>query len=469
MGALRRPTSMHWISRAVSSMTCMLGLFAVPAWSAEPVRVALVIGNSTYAAAPHLANPGRDAKLVADALHRAGFSDVDLQVDLTKGNFEKALRAFQAKADGAEVALIYYAGHGLEVDGRNWLVPVDATLADERDLPFQGIDLDMVLGTVTGAKGLRVVVLDACRDNPFTRSIRRVSGTRGLASRGLADIEVTGTLVLYAQRAGQTALDGSGGADSPFATALAARLPERGVDIRLLVSQVRDDVLAATGGKQEPFSYGSLPGVPLELLPATPNSDAPRVDPELQAFNEAATRNTRAAWESYLKAYPAGRYAYLARSQREAIKPAVALAPGTLPQSNDSQQNSKTMELQQSAESTSLQDEQKGDDQMLEALTTEVCLKTKCLNYSAGERQRQDTVAQRGCVMAKRQWRLALNETTSPERAMKLKSKLDSSAIQCRKNVGCSSTGWSAYNYIAPEGGDIQMIPGFHCSETDPL
>ena len=195
-----------------------------------------------------------DAKLIADALQRAGFSDVDLQVDLTKEDFEKALRAFQGKADGAQVALIYYAGHGLEVDGRNWLVPVDATLANERDLPFQGIDLDMVLGTVSGAKGLRVVVLDACRDNPFTRSIRRVSGTRGLASRGLADIEVTGTLVLYAQRAGQTALDGTGvGADSPFATALAARLPERGVDIRLLVSQVRDDVLAATGGKQDRF------------------------------------------------------------------------------------------------------------------------------------------------------------------------------------------------------------------------
>ena len=461
---------MYWIPRAVSSMTCLLGLFAVPAWAADPVRVALVIGNSTYAAAPHLANPGTDAKLIADALHHAGFSDVDLQVDLTKGNFEKALRAFQVKADGAEVALIYYAGHGLEVDGRNWLVPVDATLADERDLPFQGIDLDMVLGTVTGAKGLRVVVLDACRDNPFTRSIRRVSGTRGLASRGLADIEVTGTLVLYAQRAGQTALDGTGvGADSPFATALAARLPERGVDIRLLVSQVRDDVLAATGGKQEPFSYGSLPGVPLELLPETPNSGAPRVDPELRAFNEAATQNSAAAWESYLKAYPAGRYAYLARSQRDAIKATVALPPGTLPQGNASQQSSKTMELQQSAESTSLQDEQKGDDQMLEALTTEVCLKKKCLNYSAGERQRQDTVAQRSCVMAKRQWRLALNETTSPERAMKLKSKLDSSAIQCRKNMGCSSTGWPAYNYVAPEGGDIQMIPGFHCSDTDPL
>jgi len=461
---------MHWIPRAVSSIACMIGLFAVPAWAAASGRVALVIGNSNYAAAPHLANPGTDAKLVAAALHRAGFSDVDLQVDLSRGNFEKALRAFQAKADGAEVALIYYAGHGLEIDGRNWLVPVDATLADERDLPFQGIDLDMVLGTVTGAKGLRVVVLDACRDNPFTRSIRRVSGTRGLASRGLADIEVTGTLVLYAQRAGQTALDGTGvGADSPFATAFAARLPERGVDIRLLVSQVRDDVLATTGGKQEPFSYGSLPGVSLELVPETQNPGVPRADAELQAFNEAANQNSVAAWERYLNAYPAGRYANLARSQRDVIKATVALPPGTPPQGNAGEQSSKPIALQQSAESNSLQDEQKGDDAMLQALTTEVCLNNSCLNYSAEEHRRQGTAAQRDCVMAKKQWRLALNETTSPARAMKLKSKLDSSAIQCRKNVGCSNSGWPAYNYIAPEGGDIQMIPGFHCSDTDPL
>jgi hypothetical protein len=461
---------MHWIPRTVSWITCVLGLFSVGAWAGTPVRVALVIGNSAYTSAPHLANPGTDAKLVAAALHRAGFSDVDLQIDLTKADFEKALRAFQRKADGAEVALIYYAGHGLEIDGRNWLVPVDATLAEERDLPFQGIDLDMVLGAVTGAKGLRVVVLDACRDNPFARSIRRISGTRGLASRGLADIEVTGTLVLYAQRAGQTAMDGTGvGADSPFATAFATRLPERGVDIRLLVSQVRDDVLLATGGKQEPFSYGSLPGVSLELVPEITNPGAPRADPELQAFNEATTRNSAAGWESYLKAYPAGRYANLARSQLDLIKAKVTPPSGTLPQGNAGAQGANAIELRQSAENASLRDEKKGDDEMLEALATETCLIKNCLNYSPAERQRQGTGAQRGCVVAKKQWRSALEETASPEQAMRLKSKLDSNAIQCRKNVGCSATGWPAYNYIAPEGGDIQMIPGFHCSDTDPL
>ena len=144
-------------------MILALCTFALRAASADPPRrVALVIGNSTYVAAPHLANSGADAKLIAEALRHAGFTNVDLKVDLSKPSFERALQEFQKKADGAAVALVYYAGHGLEVDGRNWLVPVDATLADERDLPFQAIDLDVVLGTVTHAKDLGRAVLDAC-------------------------------------------------------------------------------------------------------------------------------------------------------------------------------------------------------------------------------------------------------------------------------------------------------------------
>jgi hypothetical protein len=282
-------------------------------------RVALVIGNATYASAPTLANPRTDAKLIADALKHAGFTDITLALDLSKDAFEDSLKKFRRSADGAEVALLYYAGHGLEINGRNWLIPVDARLDDERDLPFQAIDLDVVLDTVVGAKGLRVVVLDACRDNPFTRSIRQRSGTRGLADRGLADIEVSGTLVLYAQRAGATALDGSGG-DSPFAIALARRLPEPGTDIRILVSQVRDDVLAMTGNKQEPFSYGSLPGISLELVPKSGGSSPPPDgDPDLAAFNQATTANSVAGWNSYLKLHPDGRYAHIAQAERDRL------------------------------------------------------------------------------------------------------------------------------------------------------
>jgi uncharacterized caspase-like protein len=434
---------MRWIHRVATATAFILCLMSLSAWSAVPRRVALVIGNSTYAEAPHLANPAADAKLVAGALHKAGFTDVDLELDLNRATFEKALRAFQHKADGAEVALIYYAGHGLEVSGRNWLLPIDATLAEERDLPYQGIDLDMVLGSVTEAQGLRVVVLDACRDNPFTRSIRRTSGTRGIANRGLADIEVTGTLVLYAQRAGQTALDGTGSSgDSPFATALAARLPERGVDIRLLVSKVRDDVLAATGGKQEPFSYGSLPGIELELVPAPATGGAPAVTPP---------------------AVPA-RDQVKATSNRVAGLPAQNTAPAQNPERADS-----TPSVPRD-EAVSAEAEGKGDSAMLEALTMGVCLKTNCMSFQPPEIKRQTTLMQHNCVAAKKQWRLALNTTTSPERAMKLKSKVEGKGIQCRRGFGCSETGWPGYNYIAPDGsGDIEIVAGFHCSDTDSL
>lgn len=277
-----------------------------PQAAAAP-RVALLVGNANYAAAPKLANPVADTKLVAEALRRAGFATVSLNADMTKSAFEGALRTFAKQADGAEVALIYYAGHGLEVGGRNWLIPTDATLAEERDLPYEAIDLDMVLNAVAGAKGLRMVVLDACRDNPFSRSMRRLGTTRSLVSRGLAEVEVTGTLVLYAQRAGETASDGVGG-NSPFARALAARIPQPGVDIRLMVSQVRDDVLAATARKQEPFSYGSLPGVELELVPAVARP-AVTDTREFDAWGAALDANTMEAYRSYLAAFPSGRFA----------------------------------------------------------------------------------------------------------------------------------------------------------------
>lgn len=257
-------------------------LFGMTASAQAPRRVALVIGNSAYTAVGPLANPAQDSRLVADALRRAGFT-VDLKADLRKPDMERALREFATKADGAEVALVYYAGHGMEVEGRNWLLPVDATLADERALNFEAIDLDAALSAVEGAKGLRVVVLDACRNNPFTRSMRRSPSATRAVTRGLGNIEVTGTLVLYAARAGSLAQDGPSGGNSPFATALARRIPEPGVDIRVLVGKIRDDVLADTNRAQEPFSYGSLPGVELVLVPGRPGASAPAPRPTIAA------------------------------------------------------------------------------------------------------------------------------------------------------------------------------------------
>jgi uncharacterized caspase-like protein len=156
------------------------------------------------------------------------------------------------------VALFYYAGHGIEAGGQNYLIPTDAKLQRDRDLDIEATRLETVLQVVSSAR-MRLIILDACRNNPFEASMQRSIRTRAV-SRGLAEIEPEGeTLVVYAAKAGSTAADGDG-ANSPFATALATRLPQPGLEIGLLFRSVRDDVLAATGRTQEPFTYGSLSG-----------------------------------------------------------------------------------------------------------------------------------------------------------------------------------------------------------------
>jgi tetratricopeptide (TPR) repeat protein len=220
-------------------------------------RIALVIGNSAYAAVPALSNPPRDAELLAAVLHQTGFANVKRVSDLGREKFVEALQAFARDARQADWAVIYFAGHGIEIDGINYLVPVDARLETDRDVKLEAISLDQVLAAAEGARKLRLVMLDACRNNPFIPQMH--TATRAV-SRGLAPMEpATGTLVVYAARHGQTAADDWNG-NSPFAAAVAKNLPAPGIEINKLFRIVRDDVLAATGGRQEPFTYGSLPG-----------------------------------------------------------------------------------------------------------------------------------------------------------------------------------------------------------------
>jgi Flp pilus assembly protein TadD len=222
-------------------------------------RVALVIGNSSYANAAALPNPKNDAGLIAAALKQAAFSRVDLHHDLPRDRMIDALKAFAAEADRADWAVVYFAGHGLEIGGINYLVPIDAKLASDRDIPFEAIALENVLHAVGGSRKLKLVVLDACRDNPFARTMTRSAASTRTLGRGLAQVEPEGaTLVAYAAKHGQVAQDGDG-ANSPFATALARSIGERGLEISMLMRKVRDDVLDATGRRQEPFVYGSLP------------------------------------------------------------------------------------------------------------------------------------------------------------------------------------------------------------------
>ncbi|MBV9458472.1 MAG: caspase family protein, partial [Bradyrhizobium sp.] len=230
-----------------------------PKAGASEKRVALVVGNSKYRSVPALPNPDSDAAAIAGALRAVGFQDVRLVNDASRDGLVDALKSFATAADGADWAVIYYAGHGMEMAGQNYLVPVDAKLATDRDVPLEAIALDEVMGATEGARKLHLVILDACRDNPFANRIKRTVASRSIG-RGLAEVEPdAGTLVEFAAKHGQVALDGDGG-HSPFVASLIKRIQTPRIEIRKLFDLVRDDVMVATDRRQQPFSYGSVPG-----------------------------------------------------------------------------------------------------------------------------------------------------------------------------------------------------------------
>lgn len=231
-------------------------------------RVALIIGNDHYSAVPPLGNPGRDADAVADMLRTIGFRAVQVEHDLTYDQMKVALEKFEDQADTADWAIIYYAGHGIEVGGVNYLIPVNARLEDERKVKDQAIPVSRVLDAVEHTRQLRVVILDACRDNPFLMSMKMADGSRSI-HRGLRGVEPQegGTLIAFSAKDGQVALDGNGD-HSPFVTALLHRLATPGVEIGKLFRLVRDDVLSATGHRQEPYVYGTLGGDDYVVHPA---------------------------------------------------------------------------------------------------------------------------------------------------------------------------------------------------------
>jgi tetratricopeptide (TPR) repeat protein len=229
-----------------------------PGGSVKTQRIALIIGNGAYKNVHPLENPPRDARLIADSLKGLGFQTVTLANDLTRDKFFETLRGFASQAEKADWAVVYYAGHGFEIGGVNYLVPVDARLAVDKDAETEAVALDQVLAAVGGARGLRLVMLDACRDNPFAANMQRTIALK-LVDKGFSNIEPSaGFMVVYAAKHGETALDGEG-KDSPFATAVAHDIKEH-VEVRKLFDIVRDDVWTATKHLQQPFTYGSPPG-----------------------------------------------------------------------------------------------------------------------------------------------------------------------------------------------------------------
>jgi tetratricopeptide (TPR) repeat protein len=222
-------------------------------------RIALVIGNGAYKNVHQLDNPPRDARLIAGSLRDVGFQTVTLAGDLTRDKFFDALHAFAREAEKADWAVVYYAGHGLEIGGVNYLVPVDAKLAADRDALTEAVALEQVIAAVGGARKLKLVLLDACRDNPFEPAMQKTMALK-LVNKGLSNIEPeAGFMVVYAAKHGETALDGDG-VNGPFAVALARDIKEPRVEVRKLFDIVRDDVWAATKRQQQPFTYGSPPG-----------------------------------------------------------------------------------------------------------------------------------------------------------------------------------------------------------------
>ena len=298
----------------------VLLVFSQPASAAK--RVALVIGNSAYQNAPLLSNPVNDSATMEQTFLRAGFDVVDARHDLSMSETRRALRDFADTASDADIAVIYYAGHGIEVDGTNYLIPVDARLERDNDVFDEAFSLERVLVAVEPAKKLRLVILDACRDNPFAKTMKRTIASRAIG-RGLAKVEPSdpNMLIAYSARAGSTAADGDG-KNSPFTSALARHLTTPGLDVRRAFGFVRDDVLRATGNRQEPFVYGSLGGDDVALVPAAAPAASSSLNPSADIrrdYELALQIGNKAAFNAFLAQHPDGFYSSLAKLQLEKI------------------------------------------------------------------------------------------------------------------------------------------------------
>jgi hypothetical protein len=297
-------------------------------------RVALVIGNAKYEHADALTNTVNDANAIAALLTKAGFDVVDERRDVGVVEFKRAVREFLTSAASADIAVVYYSGHGIEVGGANYLIPVDAKLASDFDIDDEAIPLDRIILATQSVKKLSLIILDACRDNPFIHAAAHAAATRSISNR-MVGVEPTGsdTLIAYAAKAGSVSYDGLG-ANSPFTTALVKYIAEPGLDIRIALGKVRDDVLASTGNRQEPFVYGSLGGADISLVPSsaasvpTPPAGDP-IAPVAHEYEMAERVGARRAWESFLAAHSSGFYADLARAQLAKLAIAETNASGS--------------------------------------------------------------------------------------------------------------------------------------------
>ena len=275
-------------------------------------RVALVIGNSAYSAVPRLDNPVHDANIIAERLHRLGFS-VTTGNDLDKAAFDEQLRAFAEKARGADAAVFYYAGHGLQAEDANWLIPVDARIASRADLRLYAVDLDYTMDMMQSRAKTSIIILDACRDNPF-KEFQDSQASRGIAvRRGLAPVRSDDgeAFIAFAAQPGAAAEDGEG-RDSTFSLALAEEIATPGLKITDLMERVNRRVRRATGNRQVPW-YNS--GLSDAFYFSPMNGAQTDKAVELALWQSVENSNDSAQYRSYLNQFPNGAFAAVARAR----------------------------------------------------------------------------------------------------------------------------------------------------------
>jgi uncharacterized caspase-like protein len=308
-------------------------LFTVTTASADR-RVAFVVGNGAYKAVPALPNPTIDSKAMASALRNVGFEVVEGN-NLTRDTMTAKLLEFGQKAQGADIAVFYYAGHGIAVNGTNYLLPIDADLKSEMDVKLgAAINIDVTLEQTMGDAKVKLVFLDACRDNPFANKIRAGAKTRSVnVATGLAEMKsAEGTLIAFATGPGQTAQDGQAGTNSPFTRALLAHITQPGAEIQQAMTKVRAQVNDETRKEQLPWGHTNLigavylnptgaPATATAAAPAAPVATAPAAtEAEIEFWRSVKDSNKPEELNAYLTNYPGGQFRSLALARIAALQ-----------------------------------------------------------------------------------------------------------------------------------------------------
>jgi Caspase domain/Putative peptidoglycan binding domain len=315
----------------VLALICMS--FAVDAAKADK-RVAFVVGNGAYKNVATLPNPPIDAKAMAAVLRNVGF-DVVEGSNLTRDTMTERLLEFGKKAQGADVAVFFYAGHGIAIDGTNYLLPIDADIKTEMDVKLgSAINIDVTLDQTMGDAKVKLVFLDACRDNPFAKQIKQTSTRSVSVQSGLAEMKSgEGTLIAFATGPGQTALDGQGGTNSPFTRALIANITQPGIEIQQAMTKVRAQVNDETSKGQLPWGHTNLTGSvylnPVAAPAAGTAAAAPvavastsgNTDVELEFWRSIKDSNKPEELNAYLTTYPSGQFRSLALARIASLDP----------------------------------------------------------------------------------------------------------------------------------------------------